>query len=145
MSQLCHVFYRYELWTLHNIWHIVMSVKSDTIFFNTVVGHNTLRGFHVVETTGCGTVCSESVIPLISFTQTVIKMLQYDIITRTSEWVITLWRSWELFLRREISLPKTMNMISTDDHDKLILVFMPYYYWLDIDFNGLCTILKVYW
>ncbi len=48
-----------------------------------------------------------------------------DIITRTSEWVITLWRSCELFLHRdisrvrrtsEISLPKTMNMISTDDH-----------------------------
>ncbi len=32
---------------------------------------------------------------------------------------------------------KTMNMISTDDHQELVLVFMPYYYWLDIDFNGL--------
>ncbi len=58
-----------------------------------------------------------------------------DIITRTSEWVITLWRSCELFLCRdiswvrrtsEISLPKTMNMISTDDHHELVLVFMPY-------------------
>ncbi len=26
----------------------------------------------------------------------------------------------------EISLPKTMNMISTDDHHELVLVFMPY-------------------
>ncbi len=68
------------------------------------------------------------------------------IITRTSEWVITLWRSCELFFRRdisrvcsEISLPKTMNMISTDDQHELVLVFMPYYYWLDVDFNGLCV------
>ncbi len=30
-----------------------------------------------------------------------------------------------------------MNMISTDDHHELVLVFMQYYYWLDIDFNGL--------
>ncbi len=29
---------------------------------------------------------------------------------------------------REISLPKTMNRISTDDHHKLVLVFMSYYY-----------------
>ncbi len=45
---------------------------------------------------------------------------QIDPITRTSEWVITLWRSCELFLRRdisrvrrtsEISLPKTMNIL----------------------------------
>ncbi len=68
-------------------------------------------------------------------------------ITRTSEWVSTLWRSCELFLSRdiswarrtsEISLPKTMNMISTDDHHELVLVFMLYYCWLDVDFNGLC-------
>ncbi len=26
-----------------------------------------------------------------------------------------------------------MNMISTDDHHEPVLVFMPYYYWLDID------------
>ncbi len=66
-------------------------------------------------------------------------------ITRTSERVITLWRSCELFLHRdisrvrrtsEISLSKTMNMISTDDHHELVHVFMPYYYWLDVDFNG---------
>ncbi len=70
-----------------------------------------------------------------------------DIITRTSEWVITLWRSCELFLCRniswvrrmcEISLPKTIHIISTDDHHELVLVFMQYYYWLDIDLNGLC-------
>ncbi len=57
--------------------------------------------------------------------------------TSTSEWVITLWRSCELFLYRdisqvrrtsEISLPKTMNMISTNDHHKLVLVFMLHYY-----------------
>ncbi len=36
------------------------------------------------------------------------------------------------------SAPKTMNMISTDDHHELVLVCMSYYYWLDIDFNGLC-------
>ncbi len=69
-------------------------------------------------------------------------------ITRTSEWVITLWRSCESFLHRdisrvrmtsEISLPKTMNMISIDDHHELVLVFMLYYFWLDIDFNGLCV------
>ncbi len=35
----------------------------------------------------------------------------------------------------EISYTKTMNIIFTDDHHKL--VFMPYYYWLEIDFNGL--------
>ncbi len=57
-------------------------------------------------------------------------------ITRTSEFVITLWRSCELFLCRdisqvcrtnEISLPKAMKMITTDDHHKilLVLVFMP--------------------
>ncbi len=71
-----------------------------------------------------------------------------NIITRTSEWVITLWRSCELFLSRdmsrghrmsEISLPKTIHMISTDDHHELVLVFIPYYYWLDIDFNVLCV------
>ncbi len=28
-----------------------------------------------------------------------------------------------------------MNMISTDDHHELVLVFMLYYYWMDIDFN----------
>ncbi len=32
-----------------------------------------------------------------------------------------------------------MNMISTDDHHELVLVFMPYFYALDIDFNGLCV------
>ncbi len=46
-----------------------------------------------------------------------------DTVTRTSEWVITLWKSCELFLCRDISrvcrtspisLPKTMNMISTE-------------------------------
>ncbi len=37
---------------------------------------------------------------------------------------------------------KTMNMISTDDHQELVLVFMPYYYWYDIGFKVLCTILK---
>ncbi len=56
-------------------------------------------------------------------------------ITRTSEQVITLWRSCELYLCRnisrvcrmsEISLLKTMNMISTYDHHELVLVFMPY-------------------
>ncbi len=35
----------------------------------------------------------------------------------------------------EISLPKTMNMISTDDHHELVLVFMLYYDCLDIDFK----------
>ncbi len=30
-----------------------------------------------------------------------------------------------------------MNMISTDDHNERVLVFMLYYSWLDIDFNGL--------
>ncbi len=72
----------------------------------------------------------------------------HSLITRTSEWVITLWRSCELFLRRdiswvrrtsEISLPKTMNMIYTNDHHEFVLVFMPNYYWLDVDFNGLCV------
>ncbi len=24
-------------------------------------------------------------------------------------------------------------------HHKVVLVFMPYYYWFDIDFNGLCV------
>ncbi len=43
----------------------------------------------------------------------------------------------------EKSLPKTMNMISTDDHHDLVLVFMPYYYRLDIDFNGLSVEFKV--
>ncbi len=52
------------------------------------------------------------------------------IITRTSECVITL-------RIREISLPKTMNMISTDDHHEL--VFMPYNHRLDDNFNGLCV------
>ncbi len=42
----------------------------------------------------------------------------------------------------EISLPKTMNMISTDKHHELVLVFMMYYYWFDIEFNSLCTIFK---
>ncbi len=37
----------------------------------------------------------------------------------------------------EISLPKTMNMISTDDHQEPVIVFMSYYYRLDVDFNGL--------
>ncbi len=32
-----------------------------------------------------------------------------------------------------------MNMISIDDLQDLVLVFMSYYYWLDIDFNGLCV------
>ncbi len=40
---------------------------------------------------------------------------------------------------QDISLPKTMNMISTDDHHELVLVFMPYYCRLDVDFNGLCV------
>ncbi len=72
----------------------------------------------------------------------------HNIITRTSEWVITLWRSCELFLYRDISwvrrtseifLPKTINMISTDDHHEVVIVFMPYHCWLDVDFNGLCV------
>ncbi len=65
--------------------------------------------------------------------------LHRDIITRTKEWLITVWRSCELFLHRDISLPKTMNMISTDDHHELVLVFMLYYYWMDVDFKGLCV------
>ncbi len=40
----------------------------------------------------------------------------------------------------EITLPKTINMISIDDHHKLVLVFMPH--WFDINFNVLYTILK---
>ncbi len=62
-------------------------------------------------------------------------------ITRTSEWVITLWRSCELFLcsMSEISQQNTMNMIYTDDHHKIVLVFMTYYYWLDIDFIMVCV------
>ncbi len=65
--------------------------------------------------------------------------------------MVTLWRSCEIFLCRdishvhstnEISLPKTMNMISIDDHHELVLVFIPYYYLLNIDFNGLCVQFK---
>ncbi len=53
-------------------------------------------------------------------------------ITRTSEGVITLCRSCELFLNRdisricrtsEISPPKTMNVSSTDDHHDCVLGF----------------------
>ncbi len=71
-----------------------------------------------------------------------------DIITRTSKLVITLWRPCELFLCRdnsldlwihEISLPKTIHVIFTDDHHERFLGFVPYYYWFDIDFNDLCT------
>ncbi len=60
-----------------------------------------------------------------------------NIIPGGSERVLTLGTSWELFLCRdisrvyrmsEISLPKTMNMISTDDHHELVLVFMLHYY-----------------
>ncbi len=49
-------------------------------------------------------------------------------------------KSCELFLCRDISqvcrtskksLPKIMNMISTDNHHELVLVFMPYYYWFE--------------
>ncbi len=48
-------------------------------------------------------------------------------ITRTSECVITLWRSHELFLWRDIwNLQETLNIISTYHHEPL--VFMPYYY-----------------
>ncbi len=64
-------------------------------------------------------------------------LIALSIITRTSECVITLWRSCELLLYKdisrvrrmsEISLLKTMNnMISTDDHHKLVLVLMPCY------------------
>ncbi len=46
----------------------------------------------------------------------------------------------------EISLPKTMNMICTEWSPQTCSCFMPYYYWLDIDFNGLCIqFLRVYW
>ncbi len=71
-------------------------------------------------------------------------------ITRISEWVITRWRSFELYLCRniawvhrmsEISQPKTMNIISTDDHREPVLIFMSYYCWFDVDFNVLWTIL----
>ncbi len=41
----------------------------------------------------------------------------------------------------KISLPKTMNMISTDDYHEFILVFMLYYYcFAIIDFKGLCVL-----
>ncbi len=39
----------------------------------------------------------------------------------------------------KISLPKTINMICTDNHQKHVFVFMPYNYCFDIDFNGLCV------
>ncbi len=42
----------------------------------------------------------------------------------------------------EISLPKTMNMIFTDDQHKFVLVFMPYYYWLDMIFMVYVSNLK---
>ncbi len=55
------------------------------------------------------------------------------------EIVLFLYRNISQICRmREISLPKTMNMISTDDHYEFVLVFMLYYYWFDIAFNGLC-------
>ncbi len=36
-----------------------------------------------------------------------------DVITRTSEWVITLWRSFELFLRRDISWVRRTHLCMT--------------------------------
>ncbi len=32
-----------------------------------------------------------------------------------------------------------MNMISTDNYHEIVLVFMLYYDWLDINFNDLCV------
>ncbi len=34
----------------------------------------------------------------------------------------------------EISIPKSINMICTDDHERF-LIFMLHYYLFDIDFN----------
>ncbi len=36
-----------------------------------------------------------------------------------------------------------MNMISSNDHHELILVYITYYSWFDIDVNVICTILRV--
>ncbi len=36
----------------------------------------------------------------------------------------------------EWNIPTKINeIISTDDHQEFVLVFMRYYYWFDIDFN----------
>ncbi len=78
-------------------------------------------------------------------------------ITRTSGWVITLWRSCELLLcfwifheskgrAKYIHIKNNEHdlhiVISTDYHE-LVLVFMTYYYWFYIDFNDLCVQLRV--
>ncbi len=74
--------------------------------------------------------------------------------TRTSEWVIILWKSCELCLYMDISrvyqtskisIPKTMNMISNDNLLSTSSCFyVIYYYWFDININVSCMILKVY-
>ncbi len=35
-----------------------------------------------------------------------------------------------------------MNMVSTEDHNELLLSILSYYVWFDIKFNVVCTILK---
>ncbi len=59
--------------------------------------------------------------------------ISYYIITRTSEWVITLWRSCELFLRRDISRVRSSRVyFSSGNNIGFLMTFLKIYHWIGL-------------
>ncbi len=57
-------------------------------------------------------------------------------------WIGSMWDIAWLHRISEISFPKPMNIISTVDYNELVIVFMLYNYFCDVDFSVLHTPLE---